>query len=90
MYVIMSNMFTPGYFGRWSDFFPMRKVNFTCTDPDISFSEDDPSFSSFSFNAVIPTEVVYSLSLCVPPFVVSTVKLAYYELCYKEHLDKTN
>ncbi|WAR24763.1 PLPR5-like protein [Mya arenaria] len=68
--VILAGVIVLEYFLRWTTVFPMRKVNFTCTDPAISHGEADPSFSSFSFNAVIPENIVYSLSLCVPPFVM--------------------
>lgn len=68
--LILAGVIVLEYFLRWTKVFPIRKVNFTCTSPEISYSEDDPSFSTFAFNAVVPTEVVYSLSLCVPPFVM--------------------
>ncbi|KAH3848961.1 phospholipid phosphatase-related protein type 5-like [Dreissena polymorpha] len=68
--IILAGIIVLEYFLRWTEAFPMRKVNFTCTDPGLSHSEADPAFASFTFRAVIPTEVVYSLSLCVPPFVM--------------------
>ena len=56
---------------RWTTTFPIRKQNFTCNDPEISYVRDDPSYSSFAFNAAVPTSVIYILSFCIPPVVVS-------------------
>lgn len=73
--LILAGVIVLEYFLRWSKVFPIRKINFTCTDPAISLSEDD-SFSTFAFNAIVPTEIVYSLSLCVPPFVMFVGEMA--------------
>ncbi|XP_060584287.1 phospholipid phosphatase-related protein type 5-like [Ruditapes philippinarum] len=73
---ILAGVIVLEYFLRWTKVFPIRKVNFTCSNPEISYSEDDPSFSTFAFNAIIPTEIVYSLSLCVPPFVMLIGEIA--------------
>ena len=51
--------------------FPVRKVNFTCTDETISYKKGDDTYSGFAYNADIPYEVIIGLSFAVPPFIVS-------------------
>ncbi|XP_076441305.1 phospholipid phosphatase-related protein type 5-like [Babylonia areolata] len=59
------------YFLRWTDVFPLRRQNFTCTDISISCkSRDKELMADFAFNAEVPEEAVYALSFCVPPLVV--------------------
>ncbi|CAH1773583.1 unnamed protein product [Owenia fusiformis] len=58
------------YFLRFTDVFPVRKVNFNCSDESISFSSADSSYDDFAFNANIPSSVVMTLSFCVPPVVI--------------------
>ena len=49
----------------------MRQLLFSCSDPEISYSTDGLSYDKFAYDADIPHEVVYALSFCIPPFVVS-------------------
>ncbi|KAK7099670.1 phospholipid phosphatase-related protein type 5-like [Littorina saxatilis] len=59
------------YFLRWTDVFPLRRQNFTCTDTSISCtSRDKQLMADFAFNADVPDEAIYALSFCVPPLVV--------------------
>lgn len=68
--IILAAVVVLEYFLRWTTAFPIRKQNFTCDDPEISLTKNDPSFSSFAFNAAVPTTVIYCLSFCIPPFVM--------------------
>ncbi|XP_041356719.1 phospholipid phosphatase-related protein type 5-like [Gigantopelta aegis] len=69
--IILSFVVILEYFLRWTDIFPLRRQNFSCTDPLLSCTEQDvPLMSDFAFNAKVPNEAVYALSFCVPPFVI--------------------
>ncbi|PVD23852.1 hypothetical protein C0Q70_17126 [Pomacea canaliculata] len=59
------------YFLRWTDAFPLRRQNFSCSDPEISCSSHDQQLmADFAFGANVPDSVIYVLSFCVPGFVV--------------------
>lgn len=61
---------------RWTDAFPLRRQNFSCSDPEISCSSHDQQLmADFAFGANVPDSVIYVLSFCVPGFVVSTLML---------------
>ncbi|XP_046331540.1 phospholipid phosphatase-related protein type 5-like [Haliotis rufescens] len=67
------------YFLRWTDIFPLRRQNFSCTDPEISCSKEARALmADFAFNAQVPNEAVYALSFCVPPFVVLIGEIGMY------------
>ncbi|CAE1302743.1 unnamed protein product [Acanthosepion pharaonis] len=61
---------TLAYFLRWTNVFPMRRSNFSCLDPELSHSAKESPFLDFAFQAEVSDEAIYSLSVCVPPFVI--------------------
>ncbi|KAL3869610.1 hypothetical protein ACJMK2_042277 [Sinanodonta woodiana] len=68
--LILAAVIVLEYFLRWSTLFPVRKQNFSCVDPELSYSKDDPSFSTFAFSNSVPDDTIYALTFCVPPFVI--------------------
>ncbi|KAL8581439.1 hypothetical protein ACOMHN_004324 [Nucella lapillus] len=59
------------YFLRWTEAFPLRRQNFTCTDVSISCtSREKQLMADFAFSARVPDEAVFALSFCVPSLVV--------------------
>uniref|UniRef100_A0A0L8IGP0 Phosphatidic acid phosphatase type 2/haloperoxidase domain-containing protein n=1 Tax=Octopus bimaculoides TaxID=37653 RepID=A0A0L8IGP0_OCTBM len=48
----------------------MRRNNFSCIDAELSHSSKESLFVDFAFHAEVSDEAVYSLSVCVPPFVI--------------------
>ncbi|XP_076462147.1 LOW QUALITY PROTEIN: phospholipid phosphatase-related protein type 5-like [Babylonia areolata] len=56
------------YFLRWTDIFPVRRQNFTCSDDSIACtSRDKELMSEFAFGGKVPDIVVYIVTFCVPP-----------------------
>ena len=60
---------------RVTDVFPIRELNFSCTDPAISFSDGEPTYSDFAYDAYVPFDVICPLAFCIPPFIVSTFSI---------------
>lgn len=57
---------------RFTTVFPIRKVNFSCTDNDISYSTSQEA--GFTFDMQIPEALIYILVFCLPIGIVSTGK----------------
>lgn len=68
--IILGIIATLAYFLRWTNVFPMRRSNFSCLDPELSHSAKESPFLDFAFQAEVSDEAIYSLSVCVPPFVI--------------------
>ena len=57
---------------RWSYVIPLRRQNFTCNDVNIACtSRDKQLMKDFLFQARVSEDVVYVISFCLPPVVVS-------------------
>ena len=58
---------------RMTDVFPVRHLNFSCTDPDISYTKaaGEASYGEFAYHGDISYELVLSMCFCLPPVVVS-------------------
>lgn len=52
------------YFLRFTTVFPIRKVNFSCTDNDIKYSTSQEA--GLTFDMHIPVALIYILDFCIP------------------------
>lgn len=67
--IILAVVCTLEYFLRFTTVFPLRKQNFSCTDPDINFPSTAQR-SEYSFNPDVPLVAIYILDFGIPVAVV--------------------
>ncbi|KAL8586806.1 hypothetical protein ACOMHN_061319 [Nucella lapillus] len=62
------------YYLRWTDVFPVRRQNFTCSDVNIACTSSDKELmSEFAFSGKVPDTVIYCLTFCAPPLLVGSM-----------------
>lgn len=75
-------------FCRLTNIFPLRRQPFSCADDTISRQTTRSQFIGFAFDSDLPDVIVYSLSFCLPLFIVEyfmVLLLFYYR--WKQHVD---
>ncbi|XP_061175688.1 phospholipid phosphatase-related protein type 5-like [Saccostrea echinata] len=55
---------------RFTTIFPLRRQPFSCVDETISRQTKRSQFIGFAFNSDLPDSIVYSLSFCLPLFII--------------------
>ena len=76
---------------RATDVFPVRHLNFSCTEESIRFTpaHGEATYTSFQYYADVSYAVVFSLCFALPPFLVRKVWLANEILLFKNFVQMT-